>query len=300
MCSIVQSAAAPPVLSLRGLRKDRAPDREGAYSLLVPSFSLRLGEKALITGPSGCGKSTFLDLAGMVLRPDAADEFLFFPDAREGRADACDAAAAWKTNRFEELARRRRSVGYVLQTGGLLPFLTVRDNIRIRRRLLGLPPDAEQETRTTEQLKITHLLHTYPARLSVGERQRVAIARALAADPPLLLADEPTASLDPENARTVMRMFAACAEESGAALLVVSHAPEQMPDMRFRRLRIHIGATKTGTQAVLEEDSPALPGNDRAGALPKPARELSPETRSPGCVTKKSRCFNPQPAPSAD
>jgi putative ABC transport system ATP-binding protein len=250
-------AAAPPVLSLRGLRRDRAPDREGAYSLFVPSFTLRLGEKALITGPSGCGKSTFLDLAGMVLRPDAAEEFLFFPGAREGRADACDAAGAWKAKRFEELACRRRSVGYVLQTGGLLPFLTVRENIRIRRRLLGLPPDSEQEARTAEQLKIAHLLHTYPERLSVGERQRAAIARALAADPPLVLADEPTASLDPENAHTVMRMFAACAEESGAALLVVSHAPEQMPDMYFRRLHIRLGATEAGTQAVLEEDGRA-------------------------------------------
>jgi putative ABC transport system ATP-binding protein len=259
-------SSAPVVLGLRGLRKDRAPGQEGAYSLSVPSFRLRLGEKALITGPSGCGKSTFLDMAGMVLRPDAAEEFLFFPGAREGRDDVCDAAESWKANRFEDLAFRRRSVGYVLQTGGLLPFLTVKENIRIRRRLLGLPPDAEREAKTVEQLKITGLLHKFPDRLSVGERQRAAIARALSADPPLVLADEPTASLDPENARTVLRMFTACAEEAGAALLMVSHAPEQMPDMNFRRLRIRVAATETGTQAVLEEDAPALPG--RAEALP--------------------------------
>jgi putative ABC transport system ATP-binding protein len=248
------------VLSLRGLRKDRAPGQEGAYSLSVPSFSLRLGEKALITGLSGCGKSTFLDLAGMVLRPDEAGEFLFFPGARVGDAEPCDVAAAWKAKRFEDLALWRRSVGYVLQTGGLLPFLTVLENIRIRRGLLGLPPDSEDEEKIAGQLKITGLLHEFPARLSVGERQRAAIARALASRPPLVLADEPTASLDPENARTVLRLFTDCVEEAGAALLVVSHAPEQMRDMNFRRLRIRIVAADSGTHAVLEEEASAASG----------------------------------------
>jgi putative ABC transport system ATP-binding protein len=274
------------VLRLRDLRKDRARGRESAYSLFVPAFSLRLGEKALITGPSGCGKSTFLDLAGMVLKPDAAGEFLFFPGAREGGTDACDAAAAWKAKRFEDLAAWRRSVGYVLQTGGLLPFLTVRDNIRIRRRLLGLPPDPEQEEKTAAQLNITHLLREFPARLSVGERQRAAIARALAAGPSLVLADEPTASLDPENARTVLRMFTACAEEAGAALIVVGHAPEQMRGMHFRRLRIRIRVVESGTQGVLEEDAPGAENMPGAKDVPRaedvPGTEDAPGAKDAG------------------
>lgn len=243
--------ASAPVLSVRGLQKDRASGGAEAYSLRVPAFSARLGEKILITGPSGSGKSTFLDMLGMVLRPDAAAEFLFYPGVRRGEAGPRDVAHAWAARRGEDLARWRRGVGYVLQTGGLLPFMSVEDNIRLPRRLLGLAPDAAHFERLTANLGIGGLLRKLPARLSVGERQRVAIARALAADPPLVLADEPTAALDPQNAASVLAMFAQSADALGVTLIVVSHAPEQMRGMGFTRYEVRTERKEAGVLAWL-------------------------------------------------
>lgn len=281
-------ATAPLVLSIRSLRKDRAQGTGAAYSLSVPHLDVRLGEKLLITGPSGCGKSTLLDIAGMVLRPDSVRGFAFFPEARAVRdtparngareatppmrrtpspispaeADSPrDVAEAWNRDDVERLSRWRRHVGYVLQTGGLLPFVSVRENILTPCRLLD-PARAAEFAPLAEKLALTlgisHLLHKFPAQLSVGERQRTAIARALAANPPLVLADEPTAALDPANAATVLALFSRMVDELGSTLIMVSHAPEQMRDMGFRRLRVRLEPLAedglTGTLAVLSDE----------------------------------------------
>ncbi|MDR1490893.1 MAG: ATP-binding cassette domain-containing protein [Desulfovibrio sp.] len=245
------SASAPIVLALRGLRKDRRTERAEHYSLSVPALNVRLGEKILISGPSGAGKSTFLDMAAMALKPDAADEFFFFPGARAGDGKACDIAAAWMRKDIERLAMWRKHVGYVLQTGGLLPFLNAEDNIRVPSRLLGLPAQRDKTERMAERLKISKLLKKFPSQLSVGERQRVAIARALAADPPLVLADEPLASLDPENARAVLGMFMDSIEDAGTTLIVASHATDLMENMNFRHLILETGARDGKASAVL-------------------------------------------------
>lgn len=254
---------APPVLALRNLRKDRSRGREDAYSLRIPRLDVRQGEKLLIAGPSGAGKSTLLDIIGLILRPDRAESFVLRPQ-RAG-ADgpyACegpgmlDAAAAWRQGRVEELARWRRGIGYVLQTGGLLPFVTVRENIALGRELRGLgrgpgasPATGQAPGQTTGQtagrveelaaeLGIGHLLGAYPAALSVGERQRAAIAGALAAEPFLVLADEPTAALDPRHAALVLDLFCRLVDRAGLTLIMVSHAPEQVRGMGFRTLRV--------------------------------------------------------------
>lgn len=243
------------ILSIRNLNKVRPLDGGMGYRLVVPALDVRAGEKVLITGPSGSGKSTFLDLLGMVLQPDGAEQFLFTPEtvAAGGNARPLDIASAWKSGRLEELALWRRSVGYVLQTGGLLPFLTVRENIETPRRLLGLQSN-DSVVALAEKLGIALLLHKHPAQLSVGERQRAAIARALAAEPALVLADEPTAALDPLNAEAVLGMFSNMVSELGVTLVLVTHAPEQMADMGFRRLEVrqHI-SLEHGREAVLEE-----------------------------------------------
>ncbi|MGH8355765.1 MAG: ATP-binding cassette domain-containing protein, partial [Pseudomonas sp.] len=113
-------------------------------------------------------------------------------------------------------------MGYVLQTGGLLGFLDVQRNIGLSRALLGLPVDAAVR-RLAEQLEIADQLHKLPAALSVGQRQRVSIARALAHGPSIVLADEPTASLDPLNAERVMQLLVAQAEERGVCIVVATH-----------------------------------------------------------------------------
>jgi putative ABC transport system ATP-binding protein len=288
--------ASPPVLSIRSLQKKREQGAETAYSLCVPHLDIRLGEKLLVTGPSGCGKSTLLDLIGMVLRPDEAQSFIFFPEARNmdnnagiqnnygassssshSRAHEIgqprDLAQAWRAKDMESLALWRRHVGYVLQTGGLLPFITALDNILLPHRLLvstekkTYAPLLEQLIST---LGIGHLLHKFPAQLSVGERQRVAIARALAANPPLVLADEPTAALDPANAAAVLSLFAGMVEELGSTLILVSHAPEQMQGLGFRRLQVRLETlakdSALSTRAVLfDSDSSPEPEDAKAG-----------------------------------
>lgn len=300
------NADAPLIISIRSLRKDRAQGADSAYSLSVPRLDVRLGEKLLITGPSGCGKSTLLDIVGMVLRPDAVRSFVFYPEARldavaapephappglsrrlspaVGAARPRNVAAAWSKDDAERLCRWRRHVGYVLQTGGLLPFVSVRENILTARRLIGAS-EAEGFSSLPDKLimslGIRHLLRKLPGQLSVGERQRVAIARALAGNPPLVLADEPTAALDPANASAVLSLFSRMVDELGSTLILVSHAPEQMRGMGFRRLRVHLETTvtegETGTLAVLSDEEPAPEaggGTDGDSGLP-PAYEAS-------------------------
>lgn len=234
--------------SITNLRKERRQGQEG-YALSVPEFSVCLGEKILITGPSGCGKSTLLDMLGMVLRPDSVAAFTFAPQQGEGS----DIAAAWHAGRLDELAACRRHVGYVLQTGALLPFLRVRDNILSPRHMLGLADDGVAEV-LGEKLGIGHLLHKFPSRLSVGERQRCAIARALAAKPPVILADEPTAALDPAHAATVLDLFTHLVDDAGVTLILVTHALEQVEGKGFRRLRVVQTPPQAGrmTEAVLQ------------------------------------------------
>jgi len=132
----------------------------------------------------------------------------------------------------------------VLQTGGLLPFLSARDNITVVRRAIGLPDDARVDE-LAERLGIRRLLSLPPNKLSVGERQRVAIARALASEPALILADEPTAALDPVNAHGVMQLFAELAHEMGCTVILVTHASEMARRLGFRECPFRLASART-------------------------------------------------------
>ena len=282
---MIEQESKTPVISIRQLRKDRLQGSREAYSLHIPHLDVQHGEKILITGPSGSGKSTLLDMLGLALKPDAAESFLFSPGAAPSTHAApsspsthntagklppvapatipppsppvYDIAQAWAKGHMERLALLRQHVGYVLQTGGLLPFLTIRENILSQHRLLGLTPDNMAE-KLADILGIHRLLRKLPSELSVGERQRAAIARALAASPSIVLADEPTAALDPANAAGVLRLFAQAVSEAGATFIMVSHAPEQMRGMGFRRLHVELEGmsegTVSGTKAVLRDN----------------------------------------------
>ncbi len=134
-------------------------------------------------------------------------------------------------DRFARL--RRQHIGYVLQTGGLVPFLTVYGNLKAPRRLAGLA-DSGHGVVLAERLGIAAHMDKYPGELSVGERQRAAIARALVHEPAVVIADEPTAALDPENSDRVMALFVELAEECGTTLLVASHDRERVAEFGFR------------------------------------------------------------------
>lgn len=187
-----------PVGVLEGLDLDLAP-----------------GEFVALSGPSGAGKSTLLALIGGLQRPQSGLLMV-------GGLDLASLAA-------KPLAHYRRStVGFVFQHFGLLGALTARENVELALSLAGWPR-TERRSRAAEVLESVGLADRAahrPAALSGGERQRVAIARALAGRPRLLLADEPTGSLDDTAAETVLALLEALSLEHGCTLLLVTHQRE--------------------------------------------------------------------------
>lgn len=232
------------MLRLRDIGKSRP-----GYRLQVPRLDLRPGQRLALVGPSGSGKSTLLDLLALVLSPDPGGVLEF---TRDGHTR--DIAALWRHDRQDLLASlRSQLMGYVLQTGGLLGFLDVRGNIGLPRALLGMPEDATVQ-RLAERLEIADQLDKLPAALSVGQRQRVSIARALAHGPALVLADEPTASLDPLNAERVMQLLVERAQEQGACILVATHDEVLARRVGLQLLRLAVQRdAQGGVLATLQE-----------------------------------------------
>jgi putative ABC transport system ATP-binding protein len=190
-----------------------------SFHLTIPALRLGVGEVIALTGVSGCGKSTALELLGLVARPLRAERFRLLVDGEEQ-----DLAALWRADRQGVLARTRAAaIGFVLQTGGLLPYLSVAGNIGINRRLLRLPPRDAPLDAVIDQLHLRGLLGLRPAQLSVGQSQRVAIARALAHRPRLVLADEPTSALDPRLGDEVLDLLLGLVERAGVSLVLATH-----------------------------------------------------------------------------
>jgi len=206
---------------------------QSTFELHVPKLDIARGEMIALVGSSGCGKSTLLDILSMIALPVQAGHFRFSPPG----VDATDVGALLgRPGIHDRLAAiRKRWMGYVLQTGGLLSFLSVEANIGVSRRLLGLRDQGEVKAIAAE-LQIDEHLQKRPEELSVGQRQRVAIARALAHQPALVIADEPTAALDPRNADRVMELFLQQVEKRGATLIVASHDLDRVARFGLRRL----------------------------------------------------------------
>lgn len=186
------------------------------------------GECIAIVGPSGSGKSTLLQILGLLKRPDAGELYL-------GPVDA------FTLDEEERRKLRLNEVGFVFQDAHLVPYLTVCEQLELVQAEAGLDTDARQ---LLTDLGLGHRLDELPNRLSGGERQRVAVARALINDPSLILADEPTASLDYANGRLVMERLAAAAHENGKQVIVITH-DERMLDVCDRVLRLRDGQLET-------------------------------------------------------
>jgi len=178
------------------------------------SVAVMPGEILLVMGPSGSGKTTLTQILGCLLRPSAGSVKVFgqsmeTPDA--GALDEC----------------RLRHFGFVFQNYNLFPALSAWENVAIALDLVGVRgAAAEIKARALlDEVGLASKADLRPAMLSGGQRQRVAIARALAADPDILLADEPTAALDAASGQSVMALFARLARARNRAVVIVTHDP---------------------------------------------------------------------------
>src|ERR1043165_75280 len=174
------------------------------------NLSVQQGETLVLLGESGCGKTTTLRLVNRLLMPTAGDVFV------EGA----------RTSEWDAISLRRRT-GYVIQDAGLFPHFTVERNVALVPTLEGWDA-ARTASRVRELLRLVGLeperfAARFPAELSGGQRQRVGVPRALAADPPLLLMDEPFGALDPLTRATLQREFAALQERLGKTVVFVTH-----------------------------------------------------------------------------
>jgi len=209
-----------------------------------------------LTGESGSGKSTVLELLGLVAEPNREAVFKW----HDCGGDVVDVAGLWYAGDQRGLARMRASsVGFVLQTGGLLPFLSVRDNIVINRRLVGIEVDDSILDHLVEHLEIRHLLDKLPGELSIGQQQRVSIGRALAHQPMLLLADEPSSALDPRLADKVLALLLDLASRFDIAVVIATHEQRRVAELGLREIRAEPwdGQTRYGSR-FLGELAPRL------------------------------------------
>jgi putative ABC transport system ATP-binding protein len=222
------------VFDLEHVALVRSQAGQSDFRLAVESLRVQAGEYVAITGPSGCGKSTALDILGMLLKPTSVGRFVF----SSGPGASEDIAQYWREGALDRMSLLRlRYFGYVLQTGELLPYLTVLENVILASSILGSDRRAcrRRGEELLEALDIAHLRDKLPSNISIGERQRSAIARALASEPKIVLADEPTASLDPARARIVMQLLLDMVRKNGTTLIVVTHDLKLVSDLGFRQ-----------------------------------------------------------------
>ncbi|MCA1408114.1 ABC transporter ATP-binding protein [Ensifer sp. IC3342] len=210
---------------------------------LVRDVTLSIGEREFVavTGPSGSGKSSLLYLLGLLDRPTAGTLKIRGRDAEP-------------MSEKERAVTRLTNIGFVFQFHFLLPEFTARENVEIPMRKLARLTRAEMRERATGLLSSLGLedhLHKRPDQLSGGQRQRVAVARALANDPPLILADEPTGSLDSKSSEQVFAILEALVNERGKTVVAVTHDLDMAARMHRR---IHL------VDGRISEEEGAKPG----------------------------------------
>ncbi|MFL7011994.1 ABC transporter ATP-binding protein [Enterovibrio norvegicus] len=199
------------MLELMGLCKGYVDGGEFHPVLQGAELTLTKSDQVALMGESGSGKSTLLNLIGGLDNPDSGEIWV-------------DGAALHALPERERTRFRRHSIGMVFQQFNLLPTLTVADNIRFCRQLKGLYEDESLWRQIMSALDLMPLLGRYPEEISGGQQQRAAIARALYMEPKILLADEPTGSLDERNADAVMRLLTTLTTALDCSLLVVTHS----------------------------------------------------------------------------
>ncbi|MEO1524324.1 MAG: ABC transporter ATP-binding protein [Planctomycetota bacterium] len=201
-----------PTLEIKDLIKTFSQPGGGSLTVLdVPEFSINEGEQVALIGTSGGGKTTLLHLIAGLLSADSGSiqvTGIELTKLSEQGRDRCRAAM----------------VGYVFQTFNLLPAFTALENVQLGMAFGNRPIDAARARDLLARVGLADRANYRPKQLSVGQQQRVAIARSLAGRPQLLLADEPTANVDPASAENVLELIIDSCRDEGVSLLMVTHA----------------------------------------------------------------------------
>jgi len=198
------------LIEMQNITKDFLQGEEVIHALKDTNFQAEEGELVAIIGPSGSGKSTFLTILGGLQTPTTGRVLI------DGQP-------------FSQLNIKQRSkvrfdkIGFILQASNLIPFLSINDQMFLHDRINGKSRDSARLDDLYERLGIKKLRNKFPSELSGGERQRVAIAKALYHDPVVILADEPTASLDTNRAFEVIKLLARQTKEQKKATIMVTH-----------------------------------------------------------------------------
>ncbi len=201
------------MIRLSALRKSYRTESVETTALDDIDLQIDAGEFVAIMGPSGCGKSTLLNIIGLLDRPTGGQYAL------EGRE-----VATLPENALTDIRKRR--IGFIFQNFNLIDELSVRENVELALLYHGITraERAERVNKVLDKVGIAHRAGHRPSQLSGGQQQRVAVARAVVAEPPLILADEPTGNLDTAHGEEVMRMLRSLNEE-GATIVMVTHSP---------------------------------------------------------------------------
>lgn len=197
------------------------------------------GEIVIVTGPSGSGKTTLLTLVGALRSAQSGSVRVLGEELRDAKAGT--------------LERVRRQIGFIFQQHNLLNALTAAENVDLGLRVSSPAGGRARQTRTRDMLTAVGLadhMNKKPEQLSGGQRQRVAIARALAAEPAILLADEPTASLDRQSGREVVDRMQTLARQKGTTILLVTH-DNRILDIADRVIHLEDGRLETFADAVI-------------------------------------------------
>lgn len=212
------------MLELNQVCKEYCDGSRQVTAVAIDSLIIKAGEQVALVGPSGSGKTTLLHLISGLLIPTRG-EITFDNVAVSAMPEV------WRD------AWRARTIGYVFQKLNLLNSLSILDNLLVAMSFAHVIPRKEQQqwaSRLLTQVGLGDRLHSRPQQLSMGEQQRVAVARAVVNKPGIILADEPTASLDQENGLRVLALLCQMAEEANSILLVSTHDTQIMK--RFERV----------------------------------------------------------------
>jgi len=199
------------ILTAEGLHKSygRGPGRVEVLHGL--DLAVMEGEFLAIMGPSGCGKSTLMHILGLISRPESGVVTI---DSRP------------VTNSNSQRTRLRRTmIGLIFQRFNLISVLNAKDNVNMSLRVRGIRP-GPRAGQLLESLGVSHVARRKPSEMSIGEQQRVAVARALAHRPKVLLADEPTGSLDSVNGHALMEILKKANRDDGQTIVMITHSEE--------------------------------------------------------------------------